>query len=192
MRVEAVNSFGVSASAIEIPWSGADGDGYLDLRGNPAAIARIRAATDNPPLSSFLTAVNGAGSLFTTVRTKVWDEANAQSAEFTFHSRVDLMFARSEFNFIPERHEDVVQRLVTLWMRDTSGDALSVRLEILPCAYGTAKTEGAALRLILTSRSASAEQARIRWGLGIVRVQQALLFVSRGMRQKLGIDDDGE
>jgi len=132
--------------------------------------------------------VNGPGSLFATVRAKVWDEASSAAGRgIHIHSRVDLMFARPEFNFMPERYEDAVQRLVALWMRDTSGDALSVRLEILPCNYNAAKTggadktEGAALRLTLTSRSASAEQARIRWGLGIVRVQQALLFVSRAM-----------
>src|SRR5579863_9494938 len=193
MRVEAVNSLGVSAAAIEIPWSGTDGDTYLDLRENPAAITQIAAAREHAPLTTFLAAVNGAGSFFATVRAKVWDEAGAQAgAESIFHSRVDLMFARPEFNFMPERYEDVAQRLVGLWMRETSGDALSVRLEILPCRYGAAKTEGAALRLTLSSHSASAEQARIRWGLGIVRVQQALLFVSRAMRQKLGIDNDGE
>jgi hypothetical protein len=193
MRVEAVNSLGLSARATEIPWRGADGEQYLDLRENPAAIAQIEAASENSPLTTFLIAVNGAGSLFSTVRTKVWEESAPQAgAEFTFHSRVDLMFARSEFNFISERYEDVVQRLVALWMKDSSGDALSVRMEILPCAYGAEKKEGAALRLTLTSRSASAEQARVRWALGIVRVQQALLFVSRAMRQKLGIDGDAE
>jgi hypothetical protein len=193
MRVEAVNSLGVSGTAIEVSWSGADGDSYLDLRENPAAIAQISAARENSQLAGFLTAVNGAGSLFSTARAKVWEESGAQAGtEFTFHSRVDLMFARVEFNFIPERYEDAVQRLVALWMKDSSGDSLSVRMEILPCAYGQEKKEGAALRLTLTSRSASAEQARVRWGLGIVRVQQALLFVSRAMRQKLGIDSDGE
>lgn len=193
MRVEAVNSLGVSGAGIEIPWSGTDGDSYLDLRENPAAISQIGAAPENSPLAGFLTVVNGAGSLFSTVRAKVWEEPNSQAgAEFTFHSRVDLMFARSEFNFIPERYEDAVQRLVMLWMKDSSGDALSVRMEILPCAYKAEKQEGAALRMMLTARSASAEQARVRWGLGIVRVQQALLFVSRAMRQKLGIDGDGE
>jgi hypothetical protein len=190
MRVEAVNSLGVSGAAIEIPWTGADGNAYLDLRENPAAISQIEAARENSPLAGFLTAVNGAGSLFSTVRAKVWEEPAA--AEFTFYSRIDLMFARAEFNFIPERYEDAVQRLVTLWMKDSSGDALSVRMEILPCAYGEEKKEGAALRLTLISRSASAEQARVRWGLGIVRVQQALLFVSRAMRQKLRIDHEGE
>jgi hypothetical protein len=191
MRVEAVNSLGVSGAGIEIPWSGADGDHYLDMRENPAAIMKISAAREHSPLAGFLTVVNGAGSLFSTARARVWEESAAKAgAEFTFHSRLDLMFARMEFNFIPERYEDAVQRLVALWMKDTSGDSLSVRMEILPCVYGDAKKEGAALRLTLTARSASAEQARVRWGLGIVRVQQALLFVSRAVRQKLGIDAD--
>jgi hypothetical protein len=199
MRVEAVNSVGVSAAAIEIPWSSADGNEYLDLRENPAGIAQIAVAREHTPLAGFLAAVNGPGSLFATVRAKTWDETGGPAgAEFTFHSRVDLMFARAEFNFMAERYEDVARRLVELWMKDASGDTLSVRIEILPCDYivaktgGPAKTEGAALRLILSSRSASAEQARVRWGLGIVRVQQALLFVSRAMRQKLGIDHEDE
>jgi hypothetical protein len=191
MRVEAVNSLGVSGGAIEVPWSSAGGDSYLDLRENPTTISQISAALEYAPLAGFLNVVNGAGSLFSTVRAKVWEEPASQAgAEFTFHSRVDLMFARPEFNFISGRYEDAVQRLVALWMKDSSGDALSVRMEILPCVYGDAKREGAALRLTLTARSASAEQARVRWGLGIVRVQQALLFVSRAMRQKLGIDSD--
>jgi hypothetical protein len=197
MRVEAVNSLGVSVRAIEVPWSGASGDEFIDLRENPAAIARIHTASENPPLATFLAAVNGAGSLFSTVRAKVWGEPSAQpGGEFTFHSRVDLIFSQESFNLMPERYEDVARRLVELWMRDTSGDTLSVRLEILPCDFVVAKaagedhSEGAALRVILSARSASAEQARIRWGLGIVRVQQALLFVSRAMRQKLGIESD--
>src|SRR5579864_3789096 len=137
MRVEAVNSLGVSSAAIEVPGSCAGGDQYLDLRENPAAIAQIEAARAHPPLAGFLTAVNGPGSLFATVRAKTWDETRGQAGvEFSFHSRVDLMFTRSEFNFMPERYEDVARRLVELWMRDTSGDALSSRIEILPCVYG--------------------------------------------------------
>jgi hypothetical protein len=193
MRVEAVNSLGVSSSSIEFPTSGAEGNQYVDLRENPGAIAQITDARENPPLASFLTAVNGPGSLFITARVKVWNGPAADTAtEFTFHSQIDLMFAQQSFNFMPERFEDVARRLVDLWMRESSGDALSARLEILPCKYGAARKEGAALRLTLVAKSASAEQARIRWGLGIVRVQQALLFVSRAMRQKLGIDSDAE
>jgi hypothetical protein len=193
MRVEAVNSTGVSSATIQFPGSGADAGSHVDLREDPAAIGKIAAATENPPLANFLAAVNGAGSLFCTTRAKVGDDSSANSAgEFAFHSTVDLMFAQESFNFMPERYEEVVRRLVELWMRDSSGDTLWVRLEILPCKYGAAGKEGGALRLSLTAKSASAEQARVRWGLGIVKVQQALLFVSRAMRQKLGIDVEEE
>jgi hypothetical protein len=199
MRVEAVNSLGVKSVLIEFPSSGPEANPYIDLRENPAAVAQISAARENPPLASFLSAVNGPGSLFATMRAKVWDEPSAPpAADFTFHSRVDLMFARESFNFMPERYEDVVRRLVELWMRDSSGDTLSVRMEILPCKYdstktgGATKSEGGVLRLTLTAKSTTAEQAHVRWGLGIVRVQQALLFVSRAMRQKLGIDSEPE
>jgi len=192
MRVEAVNSLTVKSALIEFPSSGLEGNTHIDLRGNPDAAALIPGVRENAPLASFLTAVNGPGSLFATMRAKVWDEPSAHTTtDFTFHSRIDLMFAQASFNFMPERYEDVVRRLVELWMRDSSGDTLSVRLEILPCKYDPAKT-GGALRVTLIAKSASAEQARIRWGLGIVRVQQALLFVSRAMRQKLGIDSEPE
>lgn len=193
MRVEAVNSLGVSNTSIEFPGSGADGTQYIDLRENPAAVTEIKEARENPPLASFLTAVNGPGSLFITARAKVWNEPTSNAAtEFTFHSQIDLMFMQESFNFMPERFEELERRLVELWMRESSGDALSARLEILRCKYGAARKEGAALRLTLVAKSASADQARIRWGLGIVRVQQALLFVSRAMRQKLGIDSEAD
>lgn len=193
MRVEAVNSAGVSSATIQFAGSGAGASSYVDLRDDPAGIGKIAAARENPPLANFLTAVNGAGSLFRTAGAKAWEDPAANSAgEFAFHSTVDLVFAQESFNFMPERYEEVVRRLVELWMRDSSGDTLSARLEILPCKYGAAGKEGGALRLSLTAKSASAEQARVRWGLGIVKVQQALLSVSRAMRQKLGIDIEAE
>lgn len=189
MRVEAINSLGASANAIAVPWRDANGEEYLDLREDPGAISRIAVAREHTALAGFLAAVNGPGSLFNSVRVKAWPEVGAQGgAESRFHSRVDLIFTHESFNSSSERYEDVVRRLVELWMRDASGDALSVRLEILPCRYGDTTSTGAVLRLILTARGANPEQAVTRWALGIVRVQQALLFVSRAIRQKLGID----
>jgi hypothetical protein len=73
-------------------------------------------------------------------------------------------------------------------MREPGTENLTTRLEIVPCQFE--KVKGAALRVALTAQGSTAEQARTRWSLGIVRVQQALLFVSRAMRLKLGIDSD--
>lgn len=113
-------------------------------------------------------------------------QADGESA---FHSRVDMIFTREEFNFLPDRYEDAVRRLVELWMKDfAAADTLAVRLEMIPCQFKAQARLGIALRVILSARGASPEQARTRWGLGLARVQQALLFVSRAMRQKLGIE----
>jgi hypothetical protein len=191
MRVEAVNSLSVAAAAVEFSWHKADGEVYLDLRENPSLIGQIEAANEHAPLAGFLAIVNGEGSLFITIRSKVWAEALVrEEGESAFHSSVDMIFSREEFNFMAERYEDAVRRLVELWMKDfASADTLAVRLEMIPCRYGASDRMGIALRVVLTAQGATPEQARIRWGLGLARVQQALLFVSRAMRVKLGLED---
>jgi hypothetical protein len=189
MRVEAANLLSDKAARIEFPWKNAGGREYLDLRGNPGAITEIPAARENPPFARFLLELNEEGSLFRTVRAKTWATPSEQAGGGdSFHSQIDLIFAHDPFNTMSERFEDVVRRLVELWMKDFSADTLAARLEILPCNYKVSGCDGAALRITLTARGANADQARTRWGLGLVRLQQAILFVSRAMKQKLGMN----
>jgi hypothetical protein len=189
MRVEAANLLSDKTARIEFPWKDASGGEYLDLHENPGAIMQIAAARENPPFARVLLELNEEGSLFRTVRAKVWPTpADQPGGEDSFHSTIVLIFAHDPFNAMPERFEEVVRRLVELWMKDASADTLAARLEILPCVYKDSGRNGAALRITLTARAAIADQARTRWGLGLVRLQQALLFVSRAMKQKLGVD----
>jgi hypothetical protein len=44
---------------------------------------------------------------------------------------------------------------------------------------------GLALRVDLEAVGDSNEQATLRWGLGLAHLQQALLFTSRHLRQKI-------
>jgi len=189
MRVESANLLSDKTVRIEFPWKDATGDEYLDLRENPGAITQIAAARESPPFARLLLELNGEGSQFRTIRAKVWAEAAGQAGgEDSFHSRMELIFAHDPFNTIPKRFEDAVRRLVELWMKDGSSDALAARLEILPCTHAPGARPGGALRITLVARGANAEQAQTRWALGVVRLQQALLFVSRAMKQKLGIE----
>jgi hypothetical protein len=194
MRVEAINLVGSSnskanAEAIKVPWQSSDGTEYINLREDPAAIARIAAAAENPPLAGFLAAINGQGSLFSTVRLKVWASAPSQAGEEpAFHSRVDMIFAHQPFNLVADQYEDAIRRLVDLGMKD-SADFLTARLEILPCTFDNSSNEGVGLRIGFTARGASAEQARTRWALGLMKLQQALLFISRAMRQALAVNE---
>jgi hypothetical protein len=188
MRVEAANLLSDKTARIEFPWKNANGDEYLDLRENPGAITQIAAARENPPFARLLLELIEEGSLYRTVRAKIWPAtAGSAGGEDSFQSRIELIFAHDSFNTMPERFEDVVRRLVELWMKDASAETLAARLEILPCGYKTSGRDGAALRITLAARGANEDQARTRWGLGLVRLQQALLFVSRAMKQKLGI-----
>ena len=190
MRFEVVNRLNSAASSIEFPWGGAN-DGYLDLRESPLDIQRIEAARQNSPLAGMLAATNSPPSIFCTVRAKTAQERNEKEAPDEaeqFFSRIDFVFAYPSLNSGSGHAEDAARRLVDLWMKDDASH-LQAKLEILPCRFVTQKSNGAALRITLTARGNSAEQARMRWGLGIARLQQSLLFVSRAMRQKLALED---
>ncbi len=44
---------------------------------------------------------------------------------------------------------------------------------------------GYGLRIQLSARGVTPQQAELRWGFGLARIQQALLFVSRTIRQQI-------
>jgi hypothetical protein len=73
----------------------------------------------------------------------------------------------------------LVEKLVELLRAAGSAETLAARLCIVP--HGT----GTVLRLRLEARGDSGEQARLRWGLGVAHVQQALSFTSRYFRQQI-------
>ena len=176
-----------SEEPIEVPWENpARGTQYLDLRSEPAAISQIEAARRQRPLQTFLAALNGADSVFSTVRASVWlaPETPTDAELNEFVSRVDLMFAAEELNLDRGHYEGLVQRLVELLTRD-AGDTLSVRLAVRRCFFRETNRQGYALAMFLTARGETPGQAELRWGLGLVRLQQALLFLSRVVRQHL-------
>jgi len=161
---------------------------YVELRGNPQGAQRIPAALENPPLLNFLNSVNAPESLFASFGASASEppaEASAASPG-VFRSQVTLVFSELALNLQRDLYEQLAVQLAGLLLRE-SGDALSCDLEVAQCAF--AAGEGQCLRIALTARAANAEQARIRWGLGLARVQQALLYCSRHMRQKLGEPD---
>jgi hypothetical protein len=82
-------------------------------------------------------------------------------------------------------HFSLVEKLVELLGADgSSGESLVARICLLP------EADGMALQLRLQARGNSAEQAGLRWGLGVAHVQQALLFTSRYLRQQIAQTGD--
>ena len=84
----------------------------------------------------------------------------------------------------------LVEKLVELLNEAGSAESLAARICLTSESGAEAKPAGFALRLHLDARGSSAEQASLRWGLGVAHVQQALLFTSRYLRQQIGQSAD--
>jgi len=157
---------------------------YVDLRNDPHGVQQIPAARENPPLRNFLEALNGGQAIFATFAASVREGTGEKSndAEDSFGSRVALIFADADLNSQRDLYEQLAVQLAGLLLRE-SGDAILCELEVARCAF--AGGVGQCLRIKLTARAASQDQARLRWGLAMARLQQALLYCSRQIRQKM-------
>ena len=154
----------------------------LDLREDPGSVARIDAARQHSALRGLLLNLNEDESPFETFACKVWTTTEDTSPEpSVFASRVDLVRSRRSDQADEAHYDDLARRLAELLEREP-GDALRAELQIAPAQLEGGQ-RGFCLRLFLFARAAAPEQARLRWTLGLARVQQALLFLARAIRQ---------
>jgi hypothetical protein len=130
-------------------------------------------------LRSFAAAIDSDDSLFQceTVTPRITGDVLC-NADFV------LRFRQSELAGNRGLHLAMVQKLVELLRSAGSTETLASRICLAKQGGGTA------LRLRLEARGTGGDQARLRWGLGVAHVQQALLFTSRYLRQQLGPSDE--
>ena len=145
-------------------------------------------ATAAPPAESrampaFLAAVNGDDSLFQVLQFATWLPApHPETHVHGFAGNFVLGFREDELNRNRGLYFSLLEKLAELLREVGSADALEARLG-LTRGSSDANRIHLALRLLATGNSP--EQAELRWGLGLVHVQQALLFTSRHLRQQL-------
>jgi len=183
MRVEIVEEAEGAPPASAFPPE----ENYFDLRTNPGAIGQIAAARQYLPLRNFLTSVNSAESIFATASASTKSELPAavsadQACEFASQARI--VFAEPSLNWERRHYLDLSSGLKELLERDTA-DALRATLRISSCDFTAEKRTGFCLDIRLIAAGNSAQQAELRWGLGLARVQQALLFRSRALKQQI-------
>ena len=152
----------------------------LDLREKPAGIEHIDAARRYPTFRGLLLNLNADESPFTTFGCKVWIEDVEGDEPSVFASRIDLVISQGE-RLSRAQYDEMATRLAGLLERE-AGDAVRAELHISPAQF-TGGSEGFCLRLLLFARGRAQDQAQLRWSLGLVRVQQALLFLARAIRQ---------
>lgn len=184
MRIEIVDDAGSEAAVPAFP----PGENHVDLRQSPHAVERIAAARQYLPLRNFLTAVNSAESVFATatVATECKSPPPASLGELhEFGSWTRLVFTTPSLNFDRGRYEELAVGLKELLERDSGESARGV-LRIALCDFPEQNRRGYCLVIRLVARGDSATQAELRWGLGLARVQQALLFRARALGQQIG------
>jgi len=184
MRVEIVDDTENPAAVAVFP----PGENYVDLRQNSHGVERIAAARAYLPLRNFLTAVNSPESVFATLTATV--ECKSTVAEdagevHEFSSWTSLVFTVPSLNFDRSRYVELTEGLKELLERD-SADSIQGVLRVGACDFQEQRRRGFYLGICLVARGDSAKQSELRWGLGLARVQQALLFRARALGQQIG------
>ena len=135
-----------------------------------------------PVLRGFLSSLSDEESPFSIIGHKLWSAgSNLEPDPIVFASRVDLTISRGAQSLDRHQYEDFAAGLAKLLEREP-GDALCVELQIISVRFPGEK-QGPYLGILLVARGAGRDQAQLRWSLGLARVQQALLFEARALRQ---------
>lgn len=158
---------------------------YVNLRTNPNAMDQIAGAREHLPLRNFLATVNRAESIFSTARATTKSDVPAAvpaDRAYEFASQSTLVFTDPDLNWDHKNYSDLASGLKELLERET-GDKVRAVLLISSCQFADQTRRGFCLGIRLVAEGDTAQQAETRWGLGLARVQQALLFRSRALRQ---------
>jgi hypothetical protein len=183
MRVEIVEEAEGAAPVPVFP----PGENYLDLRANPQGIEQIAEARQYLPLRNFLASVNGAESIFATAGAATKSDlpaAVSAGAAYEFASQARIVFAAPSPNWERKNYVGLSAGLKELLERDMA-DTVRAVLRISACDFTPENQRGFCLDIRLVAEGNSAEQAELRWGLALARVQQALLFRSRALKQQI-------
>ena len=183
MRVEIVEEGESKAQSPVFP----PDENYIDLHANPQEIERIAAARQYLPLRNFLTSVNGEDSIFATASATIKSDlpaAVSAGPAYEFASQMMIVFADSALNWEWRHYLDLNSGLKELLERDAN-DTVRAVLRISSCDFTADNRRGFCLTIRLVAEGSSAQQAELRWGLGLARVQQALLFRSRALKQRI-------
>lgn len=160
---------------------------YADLRANPQAIEGIAVARQYLPLRNFLASVNSAESMFATAGTTVKSDppaAVSAGSAYEFASQTQIVFADPSLNWERKEYVALCAGLKELLERD-SAEAVRAALRVSSCVFTGKNRRGFCLSIRLVAEGSSAQRAELRWGFGLARIQQALLFRSRSFKHQV-------
>jgi hypothetical protein len=156
-------------------------------------IAELRAAAGRPAdeglaepaLQSFQSAMQGDASFFDGRREGNLQVGAGEEGRVSCSGGFLLSFRGTEYGGNRGLYFQLVQKLFELLKNVGSAELLSARLCLVSEKLEEGMPGGLALRVDLEAVGDSSQQATLRWGLGLAHLQQALLFTSRYLRQKI-------
>jgi hypothetical protein len=136
-------------------------------------------------LQSFQSAMQGDASFFDSRRTGELELAAREEGRAICSGGFLLAFRGKEFGGNRGLHFQLIQKLFELLKNAGSAEMLAARLSLISEKRDEAAEGSFAMRVDLEAVGDSNQQATLRWGLGLAHLQQALLFTSRFLRQKI-------
>lgn len=136
-------------------------------------------------VKNFVAAMDSGDSLFALLEPLVGSIANDVTSGRIFSGDIVLRFKQDEHGRQRGLQFLLVERLIELLKEAGSKDTLEAKLCLAARSVGSSSQTENALYVRLAAKGESAEQAAMRWGLGLAHLQQALLFTSRHLRQHL-------
>jgi hypothetical protein len=152
----------------------------------PAGIAEAHGDSSlKLALQNFQSAIRSEDSLFDDHSTGTGPVGMAGDGHETCSGDFLLAFREETLGRDRGLHLQLLQKLIELLEHSGSPDVLAARLCLISEGPRESRKESCGLWIQLEAAGDSKEQAALRWGLGVAQLQQALLFTSRYLRQRL-------
>ena len=144
-------------------------------------------------IKSFLAAIENDVSLFCVAQPLVEPSADETAGGRVYFGDIVLEFREAENGRNRSLHFILIEKLIELLKEAGSQESLEATLCLTSGSISVSSSGSAekpnhrelALWMRLAAKGDSAEQAVLRWGLGLAHIQQALLFTSRHLRMHL-------
>lgn len=136
-------------------------------------------------IKNFLAALQNDDSLFALLEPLEGPAPDIATGAQVFSGDLVLGFKQEELARQRSLQFLLVEKLIELLKDAGSTDTLEAQLCLATRNDNQGHPQHNSLCVRLLAKGDSAEQAALRWGLGLAHLQQALLFTSRHLRQHL-------
>jgi hypothetical protein len=156
----------------------------IPKRASDARPAELDAAA-SLAVKNFVAALENEDSLFNLLEPLRGLADEETEKERTLSGEIVLAFKERNLADQKNLHFLLVGKLIELLKKEESQETLETKICVIAGSRDRQDSEGNALCIQLKARGQSMAQAMLRWSLGLAQLQQALLFTSRYLRQRV-------